>query len=331
MIRREFITLLGGAAATWPLTVHAQQPERARRLGVLMPYNADDAQGRELVSALQQGLLDLGWAEGRNIDINYRWIGEDISRRSVYAADLVAASPNVLFACYLAQLAPLAQRTRTIPIIFVGVSDPVGSGYVESFARPGGNITGFTLYEASMAGKWLEALKTIAPAIRRVAFMINPETAVLRGTFYLSAFETAATALAIEPITSNVQNAANIEAVISALGQRPDGGLIVAPETFSELHRELLVTLVARHRVPTIFGTRQFAMSGGLVAYGPNRTDTFRRSASYVDRILKGEKPGDLPVQAPTKYELVINLGTAKALGLTVPPGLLVGADEVIE
>jgi putative ABC transport system substrate-binding protein len=275
--------------------------------------------------------VDQGWVEGRNLEINYRWIGEDVSRRNVHAGELVAASPNVLFACYLAQLAPLALETRTSPIVFVGVSDPVGSGYAESFARPGGNITGFTLYEASMAGKWLEVLKTLAPAVARVAFIINPETAVLRGTFYLRAFETAAAALALEPVTSNVQNAGDVEAVIAGLGQRPGGGLIVAPETFSELHRELIVTLVARHRVPTIYGTRQFAMSGGLVSYGPNRTDTFRRSASYVDRILKGEKPGDLPVQPPTKYELVINLRTAKALGLTVPPGLLVAADEVIE
>ena len=330
MRRREFITLIGGAAA-WPVAARAQQPERARRLGVLMPYNADDAQGRELVSALRQGLSDHGWAEGRNIEINYRWIGEDSDRRSIYAAELVTASPNLLFACYLAQLAPLALETRTIPIIFVGVSDPVGSGYVESFALPRGNITGFTLYEASMAGKWLEVLKTIAPAVGRVGIIINPETAVLRGTFYLRAFETAAAALALEPVTSNVHNAGNIESAIVALGRHPGGGLVVAPETFTELHRELIVTLVARHRVPTIYGTRQFAMSGGLVSYGPIRTDTFRRSASYVDRIFKGEKPGDLPVQAPTKYELVINLKTAKALGLDIPPTLLARADEVIE
>jgi putative tryptophan/tyrosine transport system substrate-binding protein len=330
MRRREFIALLGGAVA-WPLVARAQQPERVRRLGVLMPYNADDPLGRELASALRQGLVDQGWVEGRNVEIDYRWIGEDVSRRNVYAAELVAASPNVLFACYLAQLAPLALATRTIPIVFVGVSDPVGSGYAESFARPGGNITGFTLYEASMAGKWLEVLKTIAPGVGRVGIIINPETAVLRGTFYLRAFETAAAALALEPVTSNVHNAGNIESAIVALGRHPGGGLVVAPETFTELHRELIVTLVARHRVPTIYGTRQFAMSGGLVSYGPIRTDTFRRSASYVDRIFKGEKPGDLPVQAPTKYELVINLGTAKVLGLTVPPDLLVAADEVIE
>jgi putative ABC transport system substrate-binding protein len=331
MRRREFISLLGGAAATWPLAARAQQPEHMRRLGILMPYSVDDVLGLELASALRDGLLDRGWAERRNIEINYRWIGKDIDRRSVHAAELVAASPNVLFACYLAQLAPLALETRTIPIVFVGVSDPVGSGYVESFARPGGNITGFTLYEASMAGKWLEVLKTLAPAVTRVAFMINPETAVLRGTFYLRAFETAAAALALEPVTSNVHNAGDVEAVIAALGQRPGGGLIVAPETFSELHREFIVTLVARHRVPTIYGTRQFALSGGLVSYGPNRHDTFRRSASYVDRILRGERPGDLPVQAPTKYETVVNLTAAKALGIDAPPSLLVAADEVIE
>jgi putative ABC transport system substrate-binding protein len=331
MKRREFITLFGGAAAAWSMPTYAQQPDRVRRIGVLMPYNADDPLGRELASALRQGLVDQGWVEGRNLEINYRWIGEDVSRRSGYAAELVAASPNVLFACYLAQLAPLALETRTIPIVFVGVSDPVGSGYVESFARPGGNITGFTLYEASMAGKWLEVLKTLAPAVTRVAFMINPETAVLRGTFYLRAFETAAAALALEPVTSNVHNAGDVESVIADLGQRPGGGLVVAPETFSELHREFIVTLVARHRVPTIYGTRQFAMSGGLVSYGPNRHDTFRRSASYVDRILRGERPGDLPVQAPTKYETVVNLTAAKALGIDASPFLLVAADEVIE
>ena len=242
MRRREFVILFGAAAAGWPLAARAQQPERVRRLGVLMPYNADDPLGRELASALRQGLVDGGWVEGRNVEIDYRWIGEDVSRRNVYAAELVAASPNVLFACYLAQLAPLALATRTIPIVFVGVSDPVGSGYVESFARPGGNITGFTLYEASMAGKWL---KTIAPEIVRVAFMINPETAVLRGTFYLRAFETAAAALAIEPVTSNVHNAASVEAVIVTMGRNPGGGLTVAPETFSELHRELIVSLAA--------------------------------------------------------------------------------------
>jgi putative ABC transport system substrate-binding protein len=331
MRRRAFITGIAGAAAAWPLVSRAQQPERMRRLGVLMPYSVHDVLGLELASALRHGLLDRGWTEGRNLEINYRWIGKDNDRRSIYAAELVAASPNVLFACYLAQLAPLALETRTIPIVFVGVSDPVGSGYVESFARPGGNITGFTLYEASMAGKWLEVLKTIAPAVAKVAFMVNPETAVLRGTFYLRTFETAAAALAIEPITSNVYNATNVEAVIVALGQNPGGGLIVAPETFSELHRELIVSLVAQHRVPTIYGTRQFAMSGGLVSYGPYRNDTFRRSASYVDRIFRGERPGDLPVQAPTKYETVINLTAAKALGINVPSPLLVAADEVIE
>ena len=331
MKRREFITLLGGAVAAWPLAAGAQQPERVRRLGILMPYSVDDVLGLELASALRDGLSDRGWGEGRNIEINYRWIGKDTDRRNVYAAELVAASPHVLFACYLAQLAPLALETRTVPIVFVGVSDPVGSGYVESFARPGGNITGFTLYEASMAGKWLEVLKTLAPAVTRVAFMINPETAVLRGTFYLRAFETAAVALALEPVTSNVHTAGDVEAVIAALGGRPGGGLIVAPETFSELHREFIVNFVARHRVPAIYGTRQFAMSGGLVAYGPNRNDTFRRSASYVDRILRGERPGNLPVQAPTKYETVINLKTAKSLGLDIPPTLLARADEVIE
>jgi putative ABC transport system substrate-binding protein len=332
MNRRKLLTILGGAATASALTIaaHAQQIGAAR-IGVLMPYNADDVQGREFVEALRQGLQDRGWNEGRNVEVDYRWIGENVSRRSLYAAELIAAGPNVLFACYLAQLAPLARETRDIPIVFIGVSDPIASGYVTSFARPGGNITGFTLYEASMAGKWLEMLRVVAPSLKRVAIMINPDTAVLRGTFYLRAFENAASTMAIQPLVSNVYNTADVEAAISGLAHRPDSGLIVAPETFTEVHREWIVQLASRYRIPTIYGTPEFTRNGGLISYGPNRTDTVRRAASYLDRILRGEKAAELPVQAPTQYELIINLATARTLGLDIPPTLLARADEVIE
>jgi ABC-type uncharacterized transport system substrate-binding protein len=302
-----------------------------RRIGALMPFKEQDAQGQEIVAALRQGLSDRGWTEGRNLEIIFRWIGDGIERRSAYAAEIVAASPDVIFACYAAQLAPLARETSTIPIVFVGVSDPIGSGYVASFPRPGGNITGFTFYESSMAGKWSELLKTMAPSVRTVALMVNPETAILRGTFYLEAFKTAAAKLSVEPRTANVRNAGEIEAAIAELGQQPDAGLIVAPETFTDVHREFIVALARRHRVPAIYGAGQFTSSGGLISYGPNITDTSRRAASYLDRILRGERPAELPIQAPTKFDLVVNVTAAKALGITVPPTILARADEVIE
>jgi putative tryptophan/tyrosine transport system substrate-binding protein len=328
--RREFMTLLGGAAA-WPIAARGQPGGRTRHIGALMPFKEQDAKGQEIVAALRQGLSDHGWTEGRNLEMKFRWVGDDIQRRSAYAAEIVAASPDVIFACYAAQLAPLARETGTIPIVFVGVSDPIGSGYVASFPRPGGNITGFTFYESSMAGKWLELLKTMVPNIKTVALMVNPETAILRGTFYLEALKTAAAKLSVESRTANVRNTGEIEVAIAELGQQP-GGLIVAPETFTEVHREFIVALAARHRVPAIYGTGQAPeKSGGLISYGPNTTDTSRRAASYLDRILRGERPAELPIQAPTKFDLIVNLTTAKALGIDVPPTLLVRADEVIE
>jgi putative ABC transport system substrate-binding protein len=330
MKRREFISLLGGAAC-WPLAARAQPGDRTRHIGALMPFKEQDAQGQEIVVALRQGLSDRGWTEGRNLDVKFRWIGDEIERRSAYAAEIVAASPDVIFACYAAQLATLARETSTIPIVFVGVSDPIGSGYVASFPRPGGNITGFTFYESSMAGKWLELLKTMAPSVRTVALMVNPETAILRGTFYLGAFKTAAAQFSVESRTANVRNAGEIEAAIAELGQETDAGLIVAPETFTDVHREFIVTLAGQHRVPTIYGAGQFTRSGGLISYGPNITDASRRAAAYLDRILRGERPAELPIQAPTKFDLIVNVATAKALGLDVSPTLLAHADEVIE
>jgi putative ABC transport system substrate-binding protein len=329
--RREFITLLGGAVAAWPLPARAQQPERVRRIGALMPFTAEDAEAKAIVAALRRGLQEFGWTDGRNIWVEYRWGGRNVERTRAYAAELVGLSPDSIFAFFNAQLGPLSRETRTIPIVFVGASDPVGAGYVASFARPGGNITGFTLYEPSFAGKWLGVLKETVPTVARVAIMVNPDTAILRGTFYLSEFETAAAAFKVEPITTKVHSTSDIEAAIMALGQQPHSGLIVAPDTFTLTHAEHIITLAARHRLPAVYGFRQSAAIGGLISYGPDTLHTVQRSASYIDRILKGEKPGDLPVQAPTKYELVINLKTAKALGLEIPPTLLARADEVIE
>jgi putative tryptophan/tyrosine transport system substrate-binding protein len=331
MKRRAFITLLGSAAAAWPLAARAQQPERVRRIGALMPFTAEDAEAKAIVAALRRGLQEFGWTDGRNIWVEYRWGGRNVERTRAYAAELVGLSPDSIFAFFNAQLGPLSRETRTIPIVFVGASDPVGAGYVASFARPGGNITGFTLYEPSFAGKWLGVLKETVPTVARVAIMVNPDTAILRGTFYLSEFETAAAAFKVEPITTKVHSTSDIEAAIMALGQQPHSGLIVAPDTFTLTHAEHIITLAARHRLPAVYGFRQSAAIGGLISYGPDTLHTVQRSASYIDRILKGEKPGDLPVQAPTKYELVINLKTAKALGLEIPPTLLARADEVIE
>jgi putative ABC transport system substrate-binding protein len=331
MKRREFFALLGGAAAAWPHMANAQPPERMRRIGVLTPFNADDVQGKDLVLALRQGLDDLGWRQDRNIRITYRWGGGDVERTRAYASELVGLSPDLIFTFFNAQVGSVARETRTIPIVFVGASDPIGAGYVASFAKPGGNITGFTLYEPSLAGKWLGILKEIAPSVARVALVVNPDTAILRGTFYLDAIKTAAETFKVEAITANVHTVSDIEAAITALGQQRDGALILAPDTFTITNANLIIALAARHGLPAIYAFRENANAGGLVSYGPDALDAVRRSASYIDRILKNEKPAELPVQGPTKYELVINLKTAKALGLTIPPSLLGRADEVIE
>jgi ABC-type uncharacterized transport system substrate-binding protein len=329
MRRREFITLIGGAAA-WPIAAPAQQ-EGLRRIAALMDTADDNADGQERIAAFRERLHELGWSEGSNLRIDLRWGEGDVERTRAYAAELVALKPDVIFAFANAQLAPLSRETRTIPIVFVGASDPVGAGYVASFARPGGNITGFTLFEASMAGKWLAVLKEIAPNIARVAIMVNPDTAVVRGTLYARTFETAAKELAIEPITATTHDGGEIADAMAALARKPDSGLIVAPDTFSNAHRELIVALAARHRVPAIYGQRQFPASGGLLSYGPDLVDTVGRAASYVDRILRGAKPAELPVQAPTKFEMVVNLKAAKALDLAIPESFLLRADQVIE
>jgi putative ABC transport system substrate-binding protein len=324
--RREFITLLGGAAA-WPMAARAQQPA-IRRIGALMDTSDDNPDGQSRYAAFRRGLQELGWTEGRTSRIDVRWGGGDVARTRAYAAELVALKPDAIFAFANAQLAPLSRETRVIPIVFVGASDPVGAGYVASFARPGGNITGFTLFEASMVGKWLAELKGIAPSIERVGMLVNPDTAVLRGTLYAHEFVAAAKTLKVEPITLVAHDAAEIEAAISTLAR---GGLIVTPDTFSNAHRELIIALAAQHRVPAIYGQRQFPTTGGLLSYGPDLNDAAYRAASYVDRILRGEKAAELPVQAPTKFELVINLRAAKALSVPVPLTLLARADEVIE
>jgi putative ABC transport system substrate-binding protein len=330
--RREFIMLLGGgAAAAWPLAARAQQRGGLRRIGALVPFAEGDAEGQATLEAFRQRLRELGWSENRTIQIDDRWGGGNVERTQAFATEVVALSPDVIFAYFNAQLAALSRATRTIPIVFVGASDPVGAGYVASLARPGGNITGFTLYEPSLAGKWLGILKEIVPGIARVALMVNPDTAILRGTLYSRAFAAAAATLSIDPITATVHTPADIETVITALGQQSASGLIVAPDTFSETHGELIISLTGRHRVPAVYAISRLANKGGLVSYGPDVRDAVRRAASYVDRVLRGDSPSELPVQAPIKFETILNLKTAKALGLAVPPGLLVAADEVIE
>ena len=328
--RREFISALGGAVL-WPLTVAAQHVEPSLRIGVLMDTAESNEEGQKRFAAFRDVLRERGWLEGRNIQVDVRWPVGDVERAKTYAAELIAIGPNAIFAIANAQLRPLSQQTHTIPIVFLGAADPVAGGYVKSFPCPGGNITGFILFEASIVGKWLSALKEIAPALTRVAMMVNPETAGLRGTFYSREFQTSAVALALEPEAINVRNAQDIEAAIAALGQRGSSGLVVAPDGFMQAYDTFIVDLAAQHRIPAIFGIGNFARSGGLISYGPDLVEACRRAATYVDRILRGEKPAELPVQAPTKFELVINLKAAKALGLTVPPTLLARADEVIE
>jgi putative ABC transport system substrate-binding protein len=328
--RRDFITLVGGAAAAWPLAARAQQLEPTRRLGVLMPFEAQDPFGLEIIAALRQGVQERGWADGRNIRIDERWTGGDEERRNTYAAELVRSSPDVIFACFAGQLTALLHETRTVPIVFAGVSDPVAAGYVESFAHPGGNITGFVFFEPSMVGKWLGILKEIAPALSRVGFMLNPSSAPHYEN-YFSEFSNVTPKFSVEPIGCFVQGLADIEDQIEGLARQPNSGLLVANDTFMAIHWDLITRSAARHRLPAVYVFRQAVAGGGLVSYGPDQIDVVRRSGSYIDRILRGERPAELPIQAPVKFDLVINLKTAKALGLTVPPTLLALADDVIE
>jgi putative ABC transport system substrate-binding protein len=327
--RREFITLLGGATA-WPVASRAQQPERKRRIGVLtVAAVADDPDGQARNAAFLQGLQQLGWTDGRNIRIDYRWGAGDADNMRKYAAELVALGPDVILASGTAAVGPLLQATRTVPIVFAQVTDPVGAGYVDSLPQPGGNATGFVLFEYAISGKWLELLKDIAPAVRRAAVIRDP--ALSAGTGQFGAIQSAAPSVGVEVSPVNVRDANEIERAIVTFARASNGGLIVTASALSVVHRDLIITLAARHKLPAVYYRRIYATAGGLISYGPDVVDQNRRAAGYVDRILKGEKPGDLPVQAPTKYELVINLKTAKALGIAVPDTLLARADEVIE
>jgi ABC-type uncharacterized transport system substrate-binding protein len=328
MRRREFITLLGGAAA-WPLAAHAQQRERMRRIGVLIPYAADDPEGQARIAAFLQGLQQLGWTEGRNVRIDYRWSAGDADRARRYAAELVALAPDVILASGTSTVGPLLQATRTVPIVFPVIGDPVGAGFVDSLARPGGNATGFMSREYSLSGKWLELLKEIAPSVTRVAVLRDAALSV--GPVQFGVIQAVAPSLRVEVNPINLRDAGEIERAIAAFAGSPNGGLILTGGATSLLHSDLIITLAARHKLPAVYPYRHIVTGGGLIFYGANFYDQYRRAAGYVDRILKGEKPADLPVQAPTKYELVINLKTAKALGLEVPPTLLARADEVIE
>jgi ABC-type uncharacterized transport system substrate-binding protein len=329
MKRRDFIPLIGGAAA-WPLAVPAQQVERMRRIGVLMAATADDPEYQPRMRAFQQGLALLGWTDGRNVRVDTRWAATNADDIRRHALELAALAPDAILAgSGTTTVAPLLQATRSVPIVFVVVIDPVGAGFVASLARPGANATGFLMFEYGQSGKWLEMLKQIAPGVKRVAVLRDPTIA--SGIGQLGAIQSAAPSLGMEAIPVNVRDGSEIERDIAALARSSNGGVVVTGSPEASRHRDLIVTLAARHRLPTVYPYRSFVVDGGLISYGPDMVDQYRRAAGYVDRILKGEKPADLPVQAPTKYDLVINLRTAKALGLEVPPTLLARADEVIE
>jgi ABC-type uncharacterized transport system substrate-binding protein len=327
--RREFTALGAAAALAWPLAARAQQGERMRRIGVLMNLATDDPEAPARVAALAQGLGELGWTVGRNVMIDYRWGAGDVERIRKHAAELVALAPQVILVTSSQAVAILLQATRTVPIVFVGLPDPVGAGFVNSLARPGGNVTGFLGFEYGMAAKRLELLKEVAPRTTRVAMIRDFTTAAGAGQF--GAIQTAAPSVGVELSPIDVRDAGEIEHAVGAFARSPNGGLIVTGGPLAALHRDVIIKVAARHRLPAVYTGRPFVTGGGLISYGADIVDQFRRAASYVDRILKGEKPADLPVQAPTKYELVINLKTAKALGLEVPPTLLARADEVIE
>jgi putative ABC transport system substrate-binding protein len=329
MRRREFVTLLIGATAAWPLAARAQQPDRMRRVGALMNTAADSADGQARFAAFVHGLQQLGWTDGRNARLDVRWAAGDPERIRRYAAELVALAPDVILATGGTNLGPLRQVSRTVPTVFTGVSDPVGAGFVDSLARPGGNATGFISFEWNISGKWLELLKEIAPGVTRAAVLRDTELGP--GASQFAVIQAVAPSLRVEVNPVNVGGAAEIERAVAAFARAPNGGLIATGGGRIRFHRDLIVKLAARHNLPAVYYDRVYVDSGGLISYGPDFVDQFRRAAGYVDRVLKGEKPADLPVQAPTKYELVINLQTAKTIGLTVPPTLIARADEVIE
>jgi ABC-type uncharacterized transport system substrate-binding protein len=331
MRRREFITLIGRAVAAWPLTARAQPSERMRRIGALIGTPESDPESQARVAALREGLAQRGWNEGRNLRVDYRWAGTDRSRIRSLAAELVATAPEVIFVHSTPVMSGLLQATRSIPIVFASVSDPVGDGFVASFAQPGGNVTGFTNVEASMGGKWVEILKELAPAVTRMGFLFNPATAPGGGSYFLRRFEAAGPSFQVQPIAMPVEDPAGIERALASLGAGGNGGLVVNTDIFAARNRAAIIAAAARQRVPAIYPFVLFVADGGLVAYGTDGKALFRRAASYVDRVLRGEKPADLPVQAPVKFELAVNLKAARALGLNVPPTLLARADEVIE
>jgi putative ABC transport system substrate-binding protein len=326
--RREFLTQIGGTAA-WPLAALAQQRERMRRIVVLLPATADDAEYQAWVGAFLQELAKSGWSIGHNVRIDIRWATDNSDAVRRHAAELAALAPDVVLAPGASTLGPLLQVNRTVPIVFAIVADPVGAGFIDSLARPGGNATGFTSFEYAIGGKWLELLKQIGPDVTRIAILRDPATP--SGTGQFGVIQAMAPSLKVEVSPVNLRNAAEIESAVTAFARSSNGGLIITASGLATVHRDLIVKLAAQHRLPAIYFDRLFVAAGGLISYGPDNNDQFRRAAGYVDRILKGEKPADLPVQAPTKYELVINLKTARALGLEVPPTLLARADEVIE
>ena len=331
MRRREFIALVGGATA-WPLTTRAQQPDRIRLIGVLMAYAESDLTAQSWLAAFRAALAKLGWTEGTNLRIELRWSAAGADRMRTLAKELVDLRPSAIFGVTTPAIGALARETRTIPIVFAGVSDPIGAGYVDNLARPGGNITGFTTGNAdpALGGKWVELLKQIAPRIMRVALLFNPATAVPL-QFFMPSIQAAAFSFALQVSAAPVHGKDEIDGVIAAQARDLGGGLIVMPDVFNDVNRELIIALAARYSVPTIYYNRFFSEPGGLISYGDVRSEQFRLAAGYIDRVLKGEKPADLPVQVPTKFELIINLKTAKALELTIPDKLLATADEVIE
>ena len=329
MRRRKFITLIGGAAVSWPLSARAQESGQIRRIGALFYWSSNNLQGQAGLAAFQEVLQQAGWTAGVNIHFDIRWSEENAEHIRRYAAELVALTPDVILANATPSVAALQSLTHTVPIVFVTVSDPVGAGIVESIARPGGNVTGFMNFEYSLSGKWFELLRQVVPHLSRAAVLRDAANPAAIGQF--SAIQGAAQPLAIELIAVNVRNPSEIERALSDFSRLPNGGLIVTPTAGQSLHRDLILELAAKLKLPAVYADPELVAAGGLIAYGPNRVDEFRRAAGYVDRILKGEKPGDLPVQAPTKYALGINVKAARALGLTIPPSLLATADEVIE
>jgi putative tryptophan/tyrosine transport system substrate-binding protein len=327
--RRGFITLLGGAAAAWPIAGQAQQGESVRRIGVLMPLDESDPLAKTFVSTLTQTLADLGWIDGRNMRMDLRWHGSDADRIRALAQELIGLQPDIVVTNGVAATTAVQRETRTIPIVFANAGDPITSGLVSRLNQPGGNITGFANFEAAVGGKWLELLSEIAPGLKRVAIMFNPDTAP--ASAYRPSFETAFRSLRVAPIIAPVHGDVEIETAIIALGREPGGGLVVIPDALTLAHRVPIISAAARNNVPAIYAFSYFAREGGLLSYGADPVDSFRRVSSYVDRILRGEKPAELPVQLPTKYEMAVNLSTAKALGLTVSPAIMLRADEVIE